>query len=103
MPFEFGPRRGTYANVTEILKTEKPPLATEEIGHFEVLDRVYRSLCTLLYNYVPMSGHPGGSISAGRFMATLLFDALNYDLAKPDREDADIVTFAAGHKAMGLY
>jgi transketolase len=103
MPFEFGPRRGTYVDVTEILKTEKPPFSSEEIGHFETLDLIYRSLCTLLYNYVPMSGHPGGSISSGRFMATLLFDALNYDLAKPDREDADIISFAAGHKAMGLY
>ncbi len=103
MPFEFGPRRGTYVDVTEILNAEKPALSSEELGHFETLDLIYRSLCTLLYNYVPMSGHPGGSISAGRFMATLLFDTLNYDLAKPDREDADIISFAAGHKAMGLY
>ena len=103
MAFEFGPRRGTYMDVTEILKTEKPPLSPEEIAHFETLDRIYRSLCALLYNYVPMSGHPGGSISSGRFVAGLLFDALNYDLAKPDREDADIISYAAGHKAMGLY
>ncbi len=103
MAFEFGPRRGTYMDVTEILKTEKPPLSPEEIAHFETLDLIYRSLCALLYNYVPMSGHPGGSISSGRFVAGLLFDALNYDLAKPDREDADIISYAAGHKAMGLY
>jgi len=103
MAFEFGPRRGTYLDVIEILKTEKPPLSPEEIAHFETLDRIYRSLCALLYNYVPMSGHPGGSISSGRFVAGLLFDALNYDLAKPDREDADIISYAAGHKAMGLY
>jgi len=103
MTLQFGPRRGTYVDVTEILKTEKPPLSPEEIGHFETLDLIYRSLCTLLYNYVPMSGHPGGSISSGRFVAGLLFDALNYDLAKPDREDADILSYAAGHKAMGLY
>jgi transketolase len=90
-------------DVTEILKTEKPPLSPEEIAHFETLDLIYRSLCALLYNYVPMSGHPGGSISSGRFVAGLLFDALNYDLAKPDREDADIISYAAGHKAMGLY
>ena len=60
MAFEFGPRRGTYLDVTEILKTEKPPLSSEELGHFETLDLIYRSLCALLYNYVPMSGHPGG-------------------------------------------
>ncbi len=29
---------------------------------------IYRSLCALIYNYVPMSGHPGGSISSGRFV-----------------------------------
>ena len=103
MTLQFGPRRGTYVDVTEILKTEKPPLSPEEIGHFETLDLIYRSLCALLYNYVPMSGHPGGSISSGRFVAGLLFDALSYDLAKPDREDADILSYAAGHKAMGLY
>jgi len=103
MAFEFGPRRGTYVDVTTVLKSEKPPLSPEELGHFEVLDLIYRSLCALLYNYVPMSGHPGGSISSGRFVAGLLFDALNYDLAHPDREDADIISYAAGHKAMGLY
>jgi transketolase len=103
MAFEFGPRRGTYLDVSETLKVEKAPLSPEEIGHFETLDLIYRSLCTLLYNYVPMSGHPGGSISSGRFVAGLLFDALSYDLAKPDREDADIISYAAGHKAMGLY
>ncbi len=103
MAFEFGPRRGTYADVTEILKAGQPPLSPEEVGHFETLDMIYRSLCALLYNYVPMSGHPGGSISSGRFVAALLFDALAYDLAQPDREDADIISYAAGHKAMGLY
>jgi transketolase len=103
MAFEFGPRRGIYVDVTNLLKSEKPPLSLEEIGHFEALDLIYRSLCALLYNYVPMSGHPGGSISSGRFVAGLLFDALNYDLAQPDREDADVISYAAGHKAMGLY
>ncbi len=103
MGFEFGPRRGIYMDVTTILESKKPPLSPDEIGPFETLDLVYRSLCALLYNYVPMSGHPGGSISSGRFVAGLLFDALNYDLAQPNREDADIISYAAGHKAMGLY
>ncbi len=100
---EFGPRRGTYTDVTQILDPGKPPLSPEDVQHFETLDLIYRSLCALLYNYVPMSGHPGGSISAGRLMAGLLFNALSYDLAQPDREDADLISFAAGHKAMGLY
>lgn len=103
MELRFGPRRGTYVDVGESLKTEKPPLAADEVGHFESLDLLYRSLCALLYNYVPLSGHPGGSISAGRIMSALVFETLTYDLAQPDREDADLISFAAGHKAMGIY
>ena len=79
------------------------PLSPEEERHFDVLDLVYRSLCALMFNYVPMSGHPGGSISSGRMVAGILFDSLDYDLADPDRLEADMVSYAAGHKAMGLY
>jgi transketolase len=79
------------------------PLADAELAAFETLDLLYRSLCALLFNYVPTSGHPGGSISSGRFVAALLFDSLDYDLADPEREDADVLSYAAGHKAMGLY
>jgi len=57
----------------------------------------------LLFNYVPTSGHPGGSISSGRFVAGIFFDGMIYDLSDPDRDDADIVTYAAGHEALGLY
>ena len=57
----------------------------------------------LLYNYVPTSGHPGGSISSGRFVAGIMLDGLDYDLAAPGRQDADILSYAAGHKVMGLY
>ena len=103
MTFGFGPRRGTYLDVAEGLASGPCPLGPEEIGHLETLDLVYRSLCALCFNYVPTSGHPGGSISSGRMVAALLFGALDYDLARPDRENADIISFAAGHKAMGLY
>jgi len=103
MTFGFGPRRGTYLDATELLARTPAPLGPEELRHFETLDLVYRSLCALLFNYVPTSGHPGGSISSGRFVAALLYDALDYDLGQPDREDADVVSYAAGHKAMGLY
>src|SRR3989338_6938749 len=103
MTLRFGQRRGTYLDATEILARGPAPLTAEAGGHFEALDLVYRSLCALLFNYVPTSGHPGGSISSGRIVAALLFDALDYDLAQPDREDADVVSYAAGHKAMGLY
>jgi transketolase len=79
------------------------PLSADEVADFEAIDLVYRSLCALLYNYVPTSGHPGGSISSGRIVAALLFGGLDYDLSRPDREDADVLSLGAGHKAMGLY
>ena len=42
-----------------------------------------------MFNYAPLSGHPGGSISSGRFVSRLLFDVMDYDLAHPGRPDAD--------------
>jgi transketolase len=96
----FGTRRAEWTRVTG---AEAAPLAADVLARFEAVDLFYRSLCALLYNYVPMSGHPGGSISSGRFVAGLLFDSAEYELADPDREDADVVSYAAGHKAMGLY
>ncbi len=48
--------------------------AAAELAAFETLDLLYRALCALLFNYVPTSGHPGGSISSGRFSPTMLFD-----------------------------
>jgi transketolase len=101
MTIAFGRRRAEWVRVPE--PRAQPPLGAEDLARFETLDLFYRSLCALLYNYVPMSGHPGGSISSGRIVAGVLFDAMDYDLAEPDREDADIVSYAAGHKAMGLY
>jgi transketolase len=100
MSIAFGPRRAEWIQVAE---SEPTPLAPEELARFEAFDLVYRSLCALLYNYVPQSGHPGGSISSGRIVAGVLFDAMDYDLAHPDREDADVISYSAGHKAMGLY
>ncbi len=103
MAFTFGPRRATYVDISESLKDHEPPLSDEEAGHYQLLDVFYRSLCALMYNYAPMSGHPGGSISSGRFVSAILFDSLDYDFSQPDRWDADIISYAAGHKAMGLY
>ena len=103
MRLEFGPRRADYLEISSILKSGESPLSVEDAIQFENLDLIYRSLCALMYNYVPMSGHPGGSISSGRFVMGILYDALDYDFSQPDREDADIISYAAGHKAMGLY
>jgi transketolase len=103
MGFQLGPRRGTYIDITEHRRDRPDTLSPAEEGNFEAFDLVYRSLCAALYNYVPTSGHPGGSISSGRFVAGLLFDTMDYDLAHPDREHADIISYAAGHKALGIY
>ncbi len=103
MTLMFGPRRGTYVDILEDMKATAEPLAADELQHFQTLDLIYRSLCALLFNYVPLSGHPGGSISSGRLVAGLIFDAMDYDASDPQRDDADVISFAAGHKAMGLY
>ncbi len=99
----FGPRRGIYVNAADRLEEEGDPLDEFEIEQCESFDLFYRTLCAILYNYAPMSGHPGGSISSGRFVQRLLFEVMDYDLGQPQRRDADIISYAAGHKALGLY
>ena len=96
----FGRHRGVYIDLGTLSDS---PLSQQEVEAFELLDMLYRSLCAMMYNYVPQSGHPGGSISSGRFVAALLFDAMDYDFANPLNERADIISYAAGHKALGLY
>jgi len=101
MELTLAPRRATYIEITPGAAPD--PFSDVDLEHFEAFDRIYRALCALMYNYVPMSGHPGGSISSGRFVAGLLFDAMDYDVSDPDRADADVISYAAGHKALGLY
>ena len=103
MALQFGPRRGRYVEVGDLMREGGAPLAAPELHHYEEFDRIYRALCALLYNYVPTSGHPGGSISSGRFVAGLVFDDAEYDASRPERPDADVISYAAGHKALGLY
>ncbi|MFH1331570.1 MAG: hypothetical protein ABIJ48_13115 [Actinomycetota bacterium] len=95
----FGPRRAEWVEVTR----PDPDLAGDgPIGVLTRYDLVYRSLCSVLFNYA-QSGHPGGSVSSGRFVAAALFDAMDYDIGNPNRRDADLLSYAAGHKALGLY
>jgi len=96
MTLKFGPRRGTYIDISKELKGGKKPLSDADLRRFETLDLLYRSLCALLFNYVPTSGHPGGSISSGRLISTLLFDSLNYDVTDPNRPDADLISLQQG-------
>ncbi|MBV6479839.1 MAG: Transketolase 2 [Ignavibacteria bacterium] len=98
----FSQRRGKYYEISEILKTG---LQAEEktVALFERADILYRTLCAVLYNFVPTSGHPGGSISSGRFVSSLIYNYLDFDIAKPFADENDLVVYAAGHKALGLY
>lgn len=90
-------RRSCYEEVRGPVPERESP------DPLERFDSVYRGLVALLFNHVPLSGHPGGSLSAGRFMETLLFRIMDTDVGAPDRGDADVLSLAAGHKALGLY
>ncbi len=103
MAFTLGPRRGQFLDITEEMKGAPLPLDDVALADFESYDLIYRSLCATMYNYAPMSGHPGGSISSGRLVAALLYESMSYDVGVPDREDADLISYSAGHKALGLY
>ena len=68
----FGPRRALFLDVQEEPhRGARALLSEQELAAFERFDLLYRSLCAMLYNYVPTSGHPGGSISSGRFASCL--------------------------------
>lgn len=98
----FAARRGKYYDVNDILKSGLP-LKDKEAENFEKLDVIYRTLCAVLFNFVPTSGHPGGSISSGRFVSSILYNILDFDIKDPFRDDSDLIVYAAGHKALGLY
>ncbi len=101
--FELSHKRSLYADVTDYLQKEKYKLSETDKQQLEKLDVAYRALVAILYNFVPTSGHPGGSISSGRIVQMLLYKMMAYELAEPQRLDADILSYAAGHKALGLY
>jgi transketolase len=103
MALELGNRRAITVDIGGALAPTPHPLTDAELAAFTDFDLIYRSLCALMFNYVPTSGHPGGSVSSGRFVACALFDAMDYDLSAPERLDADVMSYAAGHKALGLY
>lgn len=99
----FGSRRAVYYDVLDVMDATKFELDASVRDLYEGIDLVYRTLCAILYNFVPMSGHPGGSISSGRIVEGLIFEHMDYDFYNPARSDADLIVYAAGHKAMGLY
>ncbi|HDH97386.1 MAG TPA: hypothetical protein ENF73_06645, partial [Proteobacteria bacterium] len=99
----FGPRRAKAFDIEDVIPHIDLEFSERDIEAFETLDLVYRTLCGVLYNFVPTSGHPGGSISSGRIVASMLFGTLDYDFSNPFAEHADLLIYAAGHKALGLY
>ncbi len=98
----FGKRRGEYFDVNDIIKNGLP-LNEKQTASFEKLDLIYRTLCAVLYNFVPTSGHPGGSISSGRFVESLVYKIIDLDISNPFADENDMIVYAAGHKALGLY
>ncbi len=94
----FGPRRAKWIEVNEA----DAGLSAEALEQLTRVDLYYRSIVTIQFNF-HQSGHPGGSVSAGHIMTAALFDTMEYDMGAPNRSDQDLLSFAAGHKATGLY
>ena len=98
---EFGPRRAIYVDINSQLDNFTIP--DDTLKMYEDYDLIYRTLCGILFNFVPESGHPGGNISSGRIVASLLYSTMDYRMRDPECLEADLISYAAGHKAMGLY
>jgi len=101
--FKTDAKKGRYYKVKDILKEAEFKISKEDLKALTYADVVYRALCSILYDFAPLSGHPGGSISSGRIVANLAYNVMSYDITDPDRDDADILSYAAGHKALGFY
>ena len=65
---ELGQRRAVWLDVTESGKELIDSVEKDKVEHLEGIDMLYRTLCGVLFNFVPTSGHPGGSISSGRMV-----------------------------------
>jgi transketolase len=101
--FEIGSRRAVYVDVRDLQPKMDGAEFELAVSNLKKLDLIYRTLCAVLYNFVPQSGHPGGSISSGRMVEALQYFTMDYDVSDPDHFAADFMSYAAGHKAMGLY
>ena len=101
--FRLSPRRGVFIDASSAIQETDDEMSSWELAIWIKINLIYRTLCSILYNFVPASGHPGGSISSGQIVQALLFRTMDYDFSDPDRIENDILTYAAGHKAMGLY
>lgn len=101
--FSLTNRRAYFTDTEQLLRSQEASDPPELLTHLEYFDLIYRTLCGILFNFVPTSGHPGGSISSGRIVEALQYSTMAYDMTDPDDLRADLLSYAAGHKAMGLY
>jgi transketolase len=99
MTRSFGPRRASWI---EIDRADEGIASETQLALLSRYDLIYRSLVAIQFNF-SQSGHPGGSVSAGHIMTAALFSTMQYDIGDPLRDDQDLLSFAAGHKATGLY
>jgi transketolase len=97
------PRRARFYDIMSDPTITAAAVEDYELAIWEKIDLIYRTLCGIMFNFVPTSGHPGGSISSGRIVEGLMYQTMEYDITNPDRPENDFMSYAAGHKAMGLY
>ena len=97
--FILGTRRGNYYDIESLLTENTFSVDPKLVSTLNRADTIYRTLCGILFNYVPTSGHPGGSISSGRIVQSLQFHTMDYDISDPDALDADQLCYAAGHRS----
>jgi transketolase len=101
--FDFTHRQGYTITVSDIPQDQKFQPQENLLSSLDQLNTTFRALVSILYNCVPTSGHPGGSISSSWIVESLLYHTMKYDFSNPDAAHADIISYAAGHKALGLY
>jgi len=97
----LGSRRGVYIDIASY-SDQQPAVSDEALKALNKFNLWYRTLCSLLFNFAS-SGHPGGSISSGHFVTSAIIETMDYNFSDPDQPDADLISYAAGHKALGLY
>ncbi len=88
-----------YISLNPGASSSLPDLDSDSL---EFLDLCYRTLCAIMFNHAS-SGHPGGSISSGRIVESLIYNRMKYDISNPMDRSADIISYSAGHKTLGLY
>ncbi len=88
-----------YISLAPGASSKLPDLDNDSL---EFLDLCYRTLCAIMFNHAS-SGHPGGSISSGRIVESLIYNRMKYDISNPMDRSADIMSYSAGHKTLGLY